>query len=271
MPQDGLVVELADIIYNSCTYYIANRCGEVADVTMPTISHFDTIPLVARLGHTVTELSKSILLEIERNVKIIENERSAKNEQRRHLEQQRTSSPAEQLTGGRNDGGRQGTAPRQVRQNGNESSARNQPPKVFTFEDAGRTYQPDVQSGRGSDGAANSSTDIQDLQLDMLHRYGQKMGYDPCVEYCDWNKSGSTLDRPNMQKLLTSIRVGKVKRIIVKDISRLTRNMQHLNELMCLFHEYDVELISVSDNEAVDMGKGASANESKQEKCNEYR
>ena len=64
MPKDGLTVELCETILNSCVYYIANRCGVTADVAMPTISHFDSIALVSRLGYTVTELSKGILLEL---------------------------------------------------------------------------------------------------------------------------------------------------------------------------------------------------------------
>jgi len=145
MPHDGLVVELVETIYNSCVYYIANRCGETADTTMPTISHFDTLPLIQRLGYTVTELSKSILLEIERNIKILESERSAKNE--RIIREQGTPSPNQQFR----DRGRTGSAPRQVRQNGDETLARNRPAKVFTFEDARRAYEPDVSGGRGSD------------------------------------------------------------------------------------------------------------------------
>lgn len=38
---------------------------------MATVSHFNTLPLVAHLGTAVTALSKGILLEVERNIKII--------------------------------------------------------------------------------------------------------------------------------------------------------------------------------------------------------
>ena len=152
MPQNGLMAEVAEIIYNSCVYYIANRCGETADVVIPTIPHFNTIPLVARLGYTVTEISKGILLEIERNVKIIENERSAKNEQRID-EQQEPPGTTDRAERGGNDRGRQGPASRQVRQDGDELFARGGPAKVFTFENARRAYEPDVSGGRGSDGA----------------------------------------------------------------------------------------------------------------------
>jgi hypothetical protein len=158
MPKDGLVVELVDMIYNSCVYFVANRCGETADVSMPTISHFDTVQLITRLGNTVTELSKGILLDIERNVKILENERRVRNEQRTYGKQG-TPRPLEQSPSGRNDGGRQGSTPREVRQNGVETSVRNQSPKIFTFEDARRAYEPDVQGRRGSDGEGRSDNE----------------------------------------------------------------------------------------------------------------
>lgn len=48
---------------------------------MATVSHFNTLPLVAHLGTAVTALSKGILLEVERNIKIINRERMAQHEQ----------------------------------------------------------------------------------------------------------------------------------------------------------------------------------------------
>ena len=150
IPHGGLISELAETIYNSCVYYIANRCGETTDVSMPTISHFDTIPLVARLGYTVTELSKGILLEIERNVKILNNERSVNNEPRT-IKPQETPRTAEQPERWRDDRVR-GSAPWEIRQDGDEAPTRNQSPKIFTFEDARRAYEPDVSGRRGSDG-----------------------------------------------------------------------------------------------------------------------
>jgi len=99
----------------------------------------------------------------------------------------------------------------------------------------------------GVDGISNA------LQLDSLRQYGQSMGYSPIAAYCDWNESGITLDRPYLQKLLADIRAGAVKRVIVKDLSRLARNSYHLHELMRLFREHGVELVSVNDGGAVDL------------------
>jgi N12 class adenine-specific DNA methylase/adenine-specific DNA methylase len=75
LPREGLYEELSEVIENSCKFFVASRCGiEMPDTEMSTISHFDTVPLVARLGYTVTEISKGILYEIERTVKMINNE-----------------------------------------------------------------------------------------------------------------------------------------------------------------------------------------------------
>ena len=92
--------------------------------------------------------------------------------------------------------------------------------------------------------ASNSLTAIES-QLDILLRYGQEMGYDPSVAYCDENENGSSLDRPYMQKLLSDIRAGEVGCIIVRDISRLTRSSIDSFGLINLFDEYGVELISI--------------------------
>jgi hypothetical protein len=75
LPREGLYEELNEVIENSCKFFVASRCGiEIPDIEMSTISHFDTVPLVARLGYTVTEISKGILYEIERTVKMLKNE-----------------------------------------------------------------------------------------------------------------------------------------------------------------------------------------------------
>ena len=36
---------------------------------MATVSHFNTVPLVAHLGMAVTSISKAVLLEMERNIR----------------------------------------------------------------------------------------------------------------------------------------------------------------------------------------------------------
>ena len=189
MPYHGLVAEWIETIHNSCVYYIAHRCGEDADVTLPTISHFDNIPLVARLGYTITELSKGILLEIERNVKILSSERSAQNDQRINREQG-TPNPNQQL-GNRERGG---TTPRQVRPHGDEPPARNQPPKVFTFEDARRAYDPTASSGHRSGGTSRSdNTAIAGARPNADN--GRPTGTDAPLEQAERHSGGTSNPR----------------------------------------------------------------------------
>ena len=100
---------------------------------------------------------------------------------------------------------------------------------------------------------ANSGVDVQRQQLEMLNQYSQKMGYMPIQAYCDWNTSGATLDRPYMNRLLSEVRAGEVRRIVVKDLSRLARDFLLTDELFRLFREHDVELVSMNDGGVVNM------------------
>lgn len=80
LPKDGLYTQIRELAETSARIFISSRCGMPildADVqALSTVSHFDTVALAARLGHIVTDVSKRILLEIERIAKSIEKERS---------------------------------------------------------------------------------------------------------------------------------------------------------------------------------------------------
>ena len=101
---------------------------------------------------------------------------------------------------------------------------------------------------------ASGGTDAIKSQFELLLRFSQKVGYSPTSAYFDCNESGVTLDRPGMQMLLTDIRAGKVKRVIVKDLSRLARSLFNSQELIGVFNKYGVELISVNDGGLMDLG-----------------
>ena len=102
--------------------------------------------------------------------------------------------------------------------------------------------------------SAKSDLEVIIRQLETLNTYGQKMGYTYSAVYCDCNESGITLNRPNMQMLINDIRDGKVKRVIVENISRLFRSSVHTFKLIDIFSEYGVELISVKDGGFIDIG-----------------
>lgn len=80
LPKDGLYSQIREVVEASAQIFICSRCDIPAPQsciqTLSTISHFDTVPLAARLGNIMTEVSKHILLEIERTIKSLDKERS---------------------------------------------------------------------------------------------------------------------------------------------------------------------------------------------------
>jgi DNA invertase Pin-like site-specific DNA recombinase len=88
---------------------------------------------------------------------------------------------------------------------------------------------------------ANSKRIIA-MEKELL-RYAKQNGYDDCVCYSDNGASSLHLSRPGMMKMLSDIRYGKVNRIIVPNISRLTRDYLLFSELLGYLAEQKVELV----------------------------
>lgn len=76
IPAGGFEAQYIQLLTDSISYFIGKKCHlpdeeiQLSD-GMATVSHFNTLPLVAHLGTAVTALSKGILLEVERNIKIM--------------------------------------------------------------------------------------------------------------------------------------------------------------------------------------------------------
>lgn len=64
--------------------------------------------------------------------------------------------------------------------------------------------------------------------------------------YDDGGFSGGTLERPALRRLLADIEAGKVQRIIVYKIDRLSRSLLDFAELARLFEEHGVGIVSVT-------------------------
>ena len=139
IPAGGFEAQYIQLLTDSISYFIGKKCHlpdeeiQFSD-GMATVSHFSTLPLVAHLGTAVTALSKGILLEVERNIKIINRERMAQHEQ------------AEYQSGiqraGRDDASRSAnlqqqrsrSAPGQVRPDGPGIPQRESPGAIYDFE-----------------------------------------------------------------------------------------------------------------------------------------
>ena len=101
------------------------------------------------------------------------------------------------------------------------------------------------------DGDSNSIIN----QKKILQKYALEHGYTNFRFYLDDGISGTTFNRPGFQKMIADVETGKVKRVIIKDMSRFGRDYLQVGmytEIM--FPEYDVHFIAVNDG--VDSTKG---------------
>lgn len=69
------------------------------------------------------------------------------------------------------------------------------------------------------------------------------------TRYDDGGYSGGNLNRPALQRLLHDIRCGLVNRVIIYKIDRLTREIRDFFKLLDVFDKYDVEFVSVKENQ----------------------
>lgn len=139
IPAGGFEAQYIQLLTDSISYFIGKKCHlsdeeiQLSD-GMATVSHFNTLPLVAHLGTAVTALSKGILLEVERNIKIINRERMAQHEQ--------TEYQSEIQGAGRDDASRSANLQQQrsrstsgqVRPDGPGIPQRESPGAIYDFE-----------------------------------------------------------------------------------------------------------------------------------------
>lgn len=139
IPAGGFEAQYIQLLTDSISYFIGKKCHlsdeeiQLSD-GMATVSHFNTLPLVAHLGTAVTALSKGILLEVERNIKIINRERMAQHEQ--------TEYQSETQGAGRDDASRSANLQQQrsrstsgqVRPDGPGTPQRESPGAIYDFE-----------------------------------------------------------------------------------------------------------------------------------------
>ena len=99
---------------------------------------------------------------------------------------------------------------------------------------------------------AHADTEALAFQERTLLHFAESTGYESGKYnehhiYRDNGKSGATLDRPAMNKLMSDIRDGRVDAVIVKDISHISRNHSQINEWLRLLRQHDVRLVSVTE------------------------
>ena len=86
-------------------------------------------------------------------------------------------------------------------------------------------------------------------QKKLLTKVAKDKGYTNIVVFCDDGISGVTMNRPEFNKMIEQIQLGKASAVFIKDLSRLGRNYIEVGRLTEeFFPEHNIRLVSVSDN-----------------------
>lgn len=94
----------------------------------------------------------------------------------------------------------------------------------------------------------------------LLMQYAQMHGIKVVAEFADSGVSGTKWERCGLQELLRMIEEGGINTVLVKDLSRLSRDYLQTGTLLeSWFPMHDVRLIAVNDG--VDTGAHSSAND----------
>ena len=98
------------------------------------------------------------------------------------------------------------------------------------------------------DERAGESLSIEN-QRSILTEYVSKQGWNIYDEYVDDGISGTTFDRPGVQRLLDDAKTGRINLIICKDLSRFGRNYIQVGQYTdYIFPMYNIRFIALNDN-----------------------
>lgn len=88
-----------------------------------------------------------------------------------------------------------------------------------------------------------------DNQRHILRKYAEDNGFEIYGEYIDDGVSGTTFDRPQVQRLLDDAKTGVINTIIVKDLSRFGRNYIEVGQYLdYVFPAFGIRFIAIQDN-----------------------
>ena len=86
-------------------------------------------------------------------------------------------------------------------------------------------------------------------QRTILRKYAEEHGFEIHDEYIDDGVSGTTFDRPDVQRLLDDAKTGIINTIIVKDLSRFGRNYIEVGQYVdYVFPTFGIRFIAIQDN-----------------------
>lgn len=86
-------------------------------------------------------------------------------------------------------------------------------------------------------------------QRAIVRKYAEEHGFTIYDEYIDDGVSGTTFDRPQVQRLLDDAKTGVINTIIVKDLSRFGRNYIEVGQYIdYVFPSFGIRFIAIQDN-----------------------
>ncbi len=92
------------------------------------------------------------------------------------------------------------------------------------------------------------SVSIENQRM-MLRKYAEERGFEIHDEYIDDGVSGTTFQRPEVQRLLDDAKTGVINTIIVKDLSRFGRNYIEVGQYVdYVFPAFGIRFIAIQDN-----------------------
>jgi len=100
-------------------------------------------------------------------------------------------------------------------------------------------------------GYIRTSTDLQensvDTQQEQINTYAKLYKMDIDNTFVDFGLSGKNVDRKGFNDMLQLIQEGKVEKVVVKDLSRLNRNLMDMLKTIKVFEQYDCDLVSIKE------------------------
>jgi len=87
-----------------------------------------------------------------------------------------------------------------------------------------------------------------DAQIDAMRELCGKRGWQVVGEYVDAGISGTTKQRPELQRLLADAEAGRLDVVVVHAIDRFFRNLRGLLEALDRLHTANVSFVSINEN-----------------------
>ena len=110
-----------------------------------------------------------------------------------------------------------------------------------------RLSKEDLKKAKEGKDDSNSVKNQRDLLNDYHQRHSDE--FESISEYVDDGHTGTDTDRENFQRLLADVMSGKINCVVVKDLSRLSRNYSDAGSLIDnLFVQMGIRFISLAEN-----------------------